>query len=38
MATNPAVCSNEWLRSALDADGQPVGYEAVDSTSILGGL
>jgi branched-chain amino acid transport system substrate-binding protein len=38
MATNPAVCSNEWLRSALDADGQPVGYQAVDSTSILEGL
>jgi branched-chain amino acid transport system substrate-binding protein len=38
MATNPAVCSNEWLRSALDADGRPTGYDTVDSTEILEGL
>jgi branched-chain amino acid transport system substrate-binding protein len=38
MALAPAVCSNEWLRAALDADGQPAGYEAVDSTAILEGL
>jgi branched-chain amino acid transport system substrate-binding protein len=31
----PAVCSNEWLRSELDAEGQPTTYEAVDSTDIL---
>jgi branched-chain amino acid transport system substrate-binding protein len=35
MATNPALCSNQWLRSALDADGRPANYEAVDSTEIL---
>jgi branched-chain amino acid transport system substrate-binding protein len=38
MSTMPAVCSNEWLRTTLDADGQPGGYEAVDSTDILAGL
>ena len=38
MALAPAVCSNQWLRAALDADGQPAGYEAVDSTAILEGL
>jgi hypothetical protein len=37
MATNPALCSNQWLRSALDADGRPANYEAVDSTEILAG-
>jgi branched-chain amino acid transport system substrate-binding protein len=31
----PAVCSNEWLRTELDAEGQPTTYEAVDSTEIL---
>lgn len=38
METMPSVCSNQWLRAALDADGQPSGYEAVDSTAILDGL
>jgi branched-chain amino acid transport system substrate-binding protein len=38
MATSPAVCSNQWLRAALDADGQPASYEAVDSTEILAGV
>ena len=31
----PAVCSNQWLRTQLDADGQPTSYEAVDSTDLL---
>jgi branched-chain amino acid transport system substrate-binding protein len=38
MATWPAVCTNQWLRATLDADGQPADYEAVDSTEILEGL
>jgi branched-chain amino acid transport system substrate-binding protein len=31
----PAVCSNEFLKTALDADGQPTSYEAVDATDVL---
>jgi branched-chain amino acid transport system substrate-binding protein len=31
----PAVCSGEWLRTQLDADGQPTTYEAIDSTDLL---
>jgi branched-chain amino acid transport system substrate-binding protein len=38
IASMPGVCSNQWLRTALDADGQPTSYEAVDSTDILDGL
>src|SRR5262245_28974443 len=38
LATMPGVCSNQWLRTALDAHGQPTSYEAVDSTDILDGL
>ncbi|HET6951828.1 MAG TPA: ABC transporter substrate-binding protein [Acidimicrobiales bacterium] len=38
MISSPAVCSNGWLRAALDGDGRPSGYEAVDSTDILAGL
>lgn len=38
MATYPAVCSNQWLRAALDGEGQTSTYEAVDSTEILEGL
>jgi len=38
LATQPAVCTNEWLRTALDAEGQPDGYEVVDSSAILEGL
>jgi branched-chain amino acid transport system substrate-binding protein len=38
MASMPAVCSNQWLRTTLDADGQPTTYEPVDSTEILAGL
>jgi branched-chain amino acid transport system substrate-binding protein len=37
-ATYPAVCSNQWLRAALDGEGQTSTYEAVDSTEILEGL
>jgi branched-chain amino acid transport system substrate-binding protein len=38
MESQPAVCSNQWLRTTLDADGQPTDYEPVDSTEILEGL
>jgi branched-chain amino acid transport system substrate-binding protein len=31
----PAVCSNEWLKTTLDGEGNPTTYEAVDSTDIL---
>jgi branched-chain amino acid transport system substrate-binding protein len=34
----PAVCTNQWLRTTLDADGQPVTYEVEDSSDILEGL
>jgi branched-chain amino acid transport system substrate-binding protein len=34
----PAVCTNQWLRATLDADGQPTGYEVEDSSDILEGL
>ena len=35
LPAQPAVCSNEWLRTRLDADGQPTTYEAIDSTDLL---
>ena len=38
VAAYPAVCSNQWLRAALDGEGQTSTYEAVDSTEILEGL
>ena len=38
MATNPALCSNQWLRATLDPDGEPASYDAIDSTDILEGL
>jgi branched-chain amino acid transport system substrate-binding protein len=38
MSLAPAVCSNEWLRAALDGHGEPAHYQAVDSTEILQGL
>jgi branched-chain amino acid transport system substrate-binding protein len=31
----PAVCTNDALRTALDAEGRPTTYEVVDSTEIL---
>jgi branched-chain amino acid transport system substrate-binding protein len=31
----PAVCSNQWLRTKLDADGKPTTYTVEDSTAIL---
>jgi branched-chain amino acid transport system substrate-binding protein len=34
----PAVCTNQWLRTTLDADGQPTSYEVEDSSDILEGL
>jgi branched-chain amino acid transport system substrate-binding protein len=33
--SQPAVCSNQWLRTQLDADGQPTSYEPIDSTDLL---
>jgi branched-chain amino acid transport system substrate-binding protein len=38
MATYPAVCTNQWLRTTLDADGQPQEYEVQDSSAIVEGL
>ncbi len=35
IAMLPAVCSNEWLQTTLDADGNPTTYTPVDSTDIL---
>jgi branched-chain amino acid transport system substrate-binding protein len=32
----PAVCTNQWLRSELDADGEPTDYTVEDSTDVLG--
>jgi branched-chain amino acid transport system substrate-binding protein len=34
----PAVCTNQWLRATLDADGRPTGYDVEDSSDILEGL
>jgi branched-chain amino acid transport system substrate-binding protein len=34
----PAVCKNQSLRAALDAQGHPANYEPIDSTDILEGL
>ena len=31
----PAVCTNQWLRAVLDADGEPASYSVEDSTDIL---
>jgi branched-chain amino acid transport system substrate-binding protein len=31
----PAVCTNEWLQTSLDADGQFTDYKKIDSTDIL---
>jgi branched-chain amino acid transport system substrate-binding protein len=35
IAMAPSVCTNQWLRTSLDAEGQPTTYEVVDSTDIL---
>lgn len=31
----PAVCTNQWLRTRLDAEGEPTDYEIVDSTELV---
>jgi branched-chain amino acid transport system substrate-binding protein len=31
----PAVCTNEWLKTSLDTNGQPTTYQQIDSTDIL---
>ena len=31
----PAVCTNEWLQTSLDTNGQPTTYKKIDSTDIL---
>ena len=33
--SQPAVCSNQWLRTQLDADGNPTDYEPIDSSALL---
>jgi len=33
----PAVCTNQWLRTTLDAEGQPTTYEVEDSSDLAGG-
>lgn len=33
----PAVCTNQWLRTRLDAEGRPTDYEIVDSTGLVSG-
>lgn len=38
VASLPAVCTNQWLRTTLDADGRPTGYEVEDSSDLLEGL
>lgn len=38
LATMPAICTNQWLRTTLDAEGRPDGYEAIDSSEILADL
>jgi branched-chain amino acid transport system substrate-binding protein len=35
-ADQPAVCTNQWLRSELDATGNPTTYTVEDSTDVLG--
>lgn len=36
MASQPAVCTNQSLRTQLDAEGQPTTFEVVDSSDVLG--
>jgi branched-chain amino acid transport system substrate-binding protein len=31
----PAVCSNDFLQTTLDAEGEPTTYEALDATDVL---
>jgi branched-chain amino acid transport system substrate-binding protein len=38
MSSFPAVCTNQWLRATLGADGRPADYKAEDSSKILEGL
>jgi branched-chain amino acid transport system substrate-binding protein len=35
VASLPAVCTNQWLRATLDAEGQPASYEVEDSSNLL---
>jgi branched-chain amino acid transport system substrate-binding protein len=37
VASQPAVCSTQWLRTQLDASGQPTTYEPIDSSDLLSG-
>jgi branched-chain amino acid transport system substrate-binding protein len=34
--TSPAVCTNQWLRAVLDADGRPSTYTVEDSSGLFG--
>jgi branched-chain amino acid transport system substrate-binding protein len=38
MTSQPAVCTNQWLRAILDADGRPASYEVEDSSDVVGDL
>jgi branched-chain amino acid transport system substrate-binding protein len=38
MASYPAVCTNQWLRATLDADGNATQYEVEDSSDLVQGL
>jgi branched-chain amino acid transport system substrate-binding protein len=35
-AAQPAVCTNQWLRTELDADGRATSYTVEDSSEVLG--
>ncbi|MEZ5141033.1 MAG: ABC transporter substrate-binding protein [Acidimicrobiales bacterium] len=37
MPGQPAICTNQWLRSTLDANGQSTSYTVEDSTDLLVG-
>jgi branched-chain amino acid transport system substrate-binding protein len=33
--TSPAICSNQWLRTQLDGDGNPTAYTVEDSSTLF---
>ncbi len=36
VSDRPAICTNQWLRGVLDADGNPVSYTVEDSSDLFG--
>lgn len=36
VSDRPAICTNQWLRGELDADGNPVSYTVEDSSDLFG--